>query len=120
MAKYLFILAMALYAAPAMAGGVVATPALRPPSGGIVRCVISNASDKKPIEIEYALYDSDGDAVIGPNTWTVEPLENGATNPVTAQAACIAKVLKGGSKSLRVSLHAEDSSGNIVAAVSGY
>ena len=121
MAKYLFILAMALYAAPASAGGVVATPSLDPPSGGGLRCVISNASDKKPIEVEWVVYDHSGASVFGPVNLTLNPLENTENaNLVVAQAACVVKVLKGGSKNLRVALYAEDSSGIIVAAVSGY
>jgi hypothetical protein len=120
-AKYLLILALALHAAPAAAGSVVATPALYPPIGGGLRCLISNASDKKPITVEWALYKYDGTVAWGPIVSLLEPLENTmAGGLITAQSACIAKVVKGGKKSLRLSLYAEDSTGGIVAAVSGW
>lgn len=120
MVKYLLILALALYAAPAAAGSVVATPALVPPAGGSLRCVVSNASDKKTITVEYTIYNFSGTSVIGTITSDLAPFENNRNgDPVSVQAACVAKVLKGGSKNLRLSLYAEDSSGNIVAAVNG-
>jgi hypothetical protein len=120
MARCLLILMVALYATPAMAGGVVATPTLRAPSGGVIRCFISNASDKRPIEVEFAIYDFNGDPVFGPNVSTVDPLKSVTSNPVSTTGKCVARVRKGGGKSLRVSLCAEDSGSDVVAAVTGY
>ncbi len=113
--------ALTLAAAPALAAAVIATPALRPPFGGALRCHIANVSATKTVELEWAMYDFNGNAVFGPSTSTLQPLRNvrnGAPLPTT-QSSCVVRVLSGGKSNVRVSLYAEDEAGNIVAAVNG-
>ena len=120
LAGYVPIFVLALHAAPALAASVLATAALEPPAGGTIKCSISNASAKKPITVEWTLYDAAGVARFGPLTTVVEPFRIVWVNagaPFTS--SCVARVLKGGKKSLRLALYAEDASGNIVAAVTG-
>jgi hypothetical protein len=120
MARHALALLWALATSPAWAGSSVATPALQPPTGGSLHCFVSNASPTKTIEVEWGLYDFDGDVVFGPITSTLSPLENTQnSNDVMIQAACVARVTKGGKSSLRIALTAEDSGGNVVAAVEG-
>lgn len=115
------LLALALAATPALAASIIATPALRPPTGGGLRCNIANVSTTKTVEYEWTMYDFNGNAVFGPSNGTLQPLRNvrnGSPAP-TIQSSCVVRVLSGGKSSLRVSLYAEDSGGNIVAAVNG-
>jgi hypothetical protein len=120
MARYLLILAVALYATPALAGGVVATPALAPSGGGWLNCLLFNSSEKKTLEVQFELHDHTGAVLYSAGAVTLNPLQNVSSTGVVKQAACVVRVLKGGSKTLRVSLQAVDSGGNIVAAVSGW
>jgi hypothetical protein len=111
-----------LSATQALAGALIVTPPLKPPSGGQLRCAIANASDTVIAQIEWALYNFDGDLVFGPATATLGPHEhvrNDVPPAVTVAASCAVRALAGGKGNLRVSLYAEDSSGNIVAAVNG-
>jgi hypothetical protein len=120
LAGYVLVLLVALEAAPAWAGPVVATPALPPPPSGGLHCLVSNASHTKTIEVEWGLYNYKGDAKWGPVVTTLEPLENThSANGVNTQCSCVARVLKGGKGNLRVSLTAEDSAGNIQAVAVG-
>jgi hypothetical protein len=114
-------LALTLAAAPAFAAAVIATPALRPPTGGGLRCHLANVSATKTVEFEWTMYDFNGNAVFGPSTSTLQPLRNvrnGSPVP-SVQSSCVVRVLSGGKSNLRVSLYAENSSGDIVAAVGG-
>lgn len=115
------MLALMLSGTSAMAGSAVVAPALSPPTGGRLRCQITNASDTKTLQVEWAMYDFNGNAVFGPVTSALGPnrnVRNGSPLPTTS-SNCKATVLKGGKTNLRLALYAEDASGNIVAAVEG-
>lgn len=120
MKKLLFVVCAALISAPTLAASVIATPALRAPSGGTVRCYISNSSPTKEIQVEWGIYASDGSSQFSANS-TLLPLHNSSSssNPISLQSACVVTVLKGSKTNLRVSLAALDSSGNIVVILPG-
>ena len=120
MSRCAAIFVFALYATPALAGSVVATAALEPPPGGTIRCSITNVSDKKPITVEWTMYDAACVASFGPYTRVVEPFQSYWVNAgVPFTSSCVARVLRGGKKNLRLALWAEDLSGNMVAALTG-
>lgn len=113
-------LAVLALAVPARAGSLIVTPALRPPPGGELQCLVANASPKKTVECSVKIYDYDGTAIVdtqsslAPNTNLSYP-----SNAVT-QGHCVAEVLHGGKKNLRVSLQMLDAADNVVAAVAGH
>ncbi len=120
MKKLLFVVCTVLISAPTFAASVIATPALKPPSGGSIHCYISNSSSTKEIQVKWGVYDYEGAAQFPATSSTLLPLQNTRSGtPVTTQSACVVTVLKGSKANLRVSLAAHDSSGNIVAAVQG-
>lgn len=119
MKKFLSVVCATLVSAPALAVSVIATPALRPPSGGSVFCYLSNSSATKDIQVKWSIYDYQGSEQFSA-TSTLKPLQNTRSgNAVTAQSTCVVTVLKGSKSNLRVSLAAHDSSGNMLAAVQG-
>lgn len=120
MKKQLFLVCAALISAPTLAASVIATPALRAPSGGTVRCYIANSSPTKEIQVQWGIYASDGSSQFSA-TSTLGPLKNtsSSSNPIALQSACVVTVLKGSKSNLRVSLAALDNTGNIVAILPG-
>lgn len=120
MKKLLISICAALISAPAFAASVIATPALRAPIGGSLRCYISNSSLTKKIQVQWGIYAHDGSNQFSA-TSTLPPLNNtsSSSNPIAMQSACVVTVLKGSKTNLRVSLAVLDSSGNIITAVPG-
>jgi hypothetical protein len=120
MARSALVLLVAFEAVPAWGGSTVATPALPLPPGGRIRCAVSNASETETLAVQWGLYNYKGEAEWGPVVVDLEPLGNSINgNPVHTQCSCVARVLSGSRRSLRVSLTAETSAGNIQAAVDG-
>jgi hypothetical protein len=120
LAIYALSIAATFGAAPAWAGSTVATPAIDPPTGGYLRCLVSNASETQTVEVEWGLYGFEGEATWGPATIELTPLENiQSASFVEKQSACVARVLKGGKGSVRLTLVVHDANGNVRTAVEG-
>jgi hypothetical protein len=120
MKKIVIFLVAALAATPAIAGPV-ATPALKPPTGGQLHCLVANISATETMKVSWTIYSYDGTVMFGPIESTLGPHTNTYSgNSVTAQSTCVAKVLAGTRANLRVTLVANDSAGNVVTSVQGY
>lgn len=119
MKKLLAIVGAALVSTPTLAASVIATPALKPPSGGSIHCYIANSSPTKDIQVQWSIDDFEGTDKFTA-TSTLNPLHNTMSGSnITTQSSCVVKVLKGSKANVRVTLAAHDGSGNIVTAVQG-
>ena len=108
-------------AGPALAGSLIVTPALSPPAGGSVSCLVANGSPTKEIEYTATIYEFNGDvAATSASASVLSPNNNLRTDSgALAQGHCVVEVTSGPKSSVRVSLQVKDAAGNILAAVSG-
>lgn len=110
-----FGIAALLAAAPAWAGRPVATGALEPPSGGIVYCSVSNISTEDSIFVEVSMYRYDGTVIWTTTATEVHPTRSWQTSPGGNQMSfCVATVVSGPKKALRLAISAENSAGALV------
>ena len=104
----------------AYAGPRIVTPRLVPPTDGVLRCNVSNASATKTLNVLITIFEFDGGVANGPTARTIVP--NGSTalgTSVNSARHCVVEVTKGGKKNARVAAAIEDSGSNAIAAVNG-
>jgi hypothetical protein len=107
-------------AGPALAASFIVTPPLDPPAGGLVACLVANASPKKPLEVRVTIYDVNGAAANALGPISIAPnRSNQVFAPIGTQGHCVVEVTKGGKKQARVSLQMQDGAGTRLAAVNG-
>jgi hypothetical protein len=111
---------MVLAVASVAFAGAVITPALKPPTGGFVRCTVANASATKTVEYIVTIYNFNGTIATGPNSASLDPNHSSSTiSTVFILGHCVVELTAGGKKNVRVAFEELDSGGNPLAAVNG-
>ncbi len=108
-----------LFASPASAGSIIATPGISAPAAGFLECRVANVSDSDSIQVAFKIYTVTGSVTVNASG-TILPHHSFGSGTTTITAShCEVEVVKGGKKKARVSLTAFNSAGNIVTAVVG-
>ena len=111
--------AVLIPAASTLAASFIATPSLRAPTGGSVRCQVSNVSSTRTIQFVQTIHEFDGSAGFGPDSVTLKPNENASAEGFVTQGQCTVVVTSGSKQDVRVALEVLDATGKTLAAVNG-
>ena len=108
-------------ATPAWAGSKpIVTPSLVPPSNGALGCILVNASDTKPLEVNIRIVKPDGATASFLGGVLVAPYTRAIRESTNDEARhCMVEVVSGKAKDARVTVWVKDASGKLIAAVAG-